>query len=450
MRSLLYTLIVIAFTTCISSCAEDPHTKRLESLKADLQKITPNGWTIKIVNNGVQLKRTEPLVLMETEAFQGFDSQASNANTENDTTIQVVVTVEYKEQSPFLAMLRLSRSMAVPPLDENNPENLVTLQAYLEREQYGEWPVLNGPYWNKNDSAQPVYQKAFVVKNNDREIRGYKTEQEATAFIAQFPDSSYTVEEKYFMAQDSGSNRMRHFSKHQISHMQNRYAMWNNFSDSIGTTRLPDSIQVERIEQFGVATDSAIVEWYNNKGRIKISLPGVKDRNRVKDILSDSFAAGNSNTMYQVRQAAVKNYYDSVGTTIFPRMYHTDTATITARQRYIQRATNTQTGGYKQWPGYSTDSTKSPLLGNWISGIDFINSGDYTTSLWDCGEFISTSNKLEVGHPPGFRASTEKYYYNITHNIPSGYSNKEKAAVGLPQLLRDIRNVIYKRRSAGN
>ena len=24
-----------------------------------------------------------------------------------------------------------------------------------------------------------------------------------------------------------------------------------------------------------------------------------------------------------------------------------------------------------------------------------------TTSLWDCGEFIATSYKLEVGHPPG-------------------------------------------------
>jgi len=44
------------------------------------------------------------------------------------------------------------------------------------------------------------------------------------------------------------------------------------------------------------------------------------------------------------------------------------------------------------------------LLG-WVSfviaGITYLLTIEPTVSLWDCGEFITTSSKLEVGHPPG-------------------------------------------------
>jgi len=42
----------------------------------------------------------------------------------------------------------LVRSNANTPLDENNPETLSQLEAYLGREQYGTWPKLSGHYWN--------------------------------------------------------------------------------------------------------------------------------------------------------------------------------------------------------------------------------------------------------------------------------------------------------------
>ena len=43
------------------------------------------------------------------------------------------------------------RSNANPPLDENNPETLSALVSYLNRDQYGTWPVLYGQYWNSPD-----------------------------------------------------------------------------------------------------------------------------------------------------------------------------------------------------------------------------------------------------------------------------------------------------------
>ena len=36
-----------------------------------------------------------------------------------------------------------------------------------------------------------------------------------------------------------------------------------------------------------------------------------------------------------------------------------------------------------------------------IASLVFLMTIEPTVSFWDCGEFISTSFKLEVGHPPG-------------------------------------------------
>ena len=36
-----------------------------------------------------------------------------------------------------------------------------------------------------------------------------------------------------------------------------------------------------------------------------------------------------------------------------------------------------------------------------VATISYLMTMEPTTSLWDCSEFIATSYKLEVGHPPG-------------------------------------------------
>ncbi|MFH1004322.1 MAG: DUF2723 domain-containing protein [Bacteroidota bacterium] len=40
------------------------------------------------------------------------------------------------------------RSQANTPMDENNPDNAISLLSYLKREQYGDWPILYGQYYN--------------------------------------------------------------------------------------------------------------------------------------------------------------------------------------------------------------------------------------------------------------------------------------------------------------
>ena len=36
-----------------------------------------------------------------------------------------------------------------------------------------------------------------------------------------------------------------------------------------------------------------------------------------------------------------------------------------------------------------------------IATITYFMTIEPTTSFWDCGEYIATSVKLQVGHPPG-------------------------------------------------
>lgn len=103
------------------------------------------------------------------------------------------------------------RSNANTPLDENDPENLVSLESYLKREQYGDWPILYGQYFNSemNDDRElwgdrsDVYLRRFVViDKKGKELKGFKTEAEAKKYAG---NNGYDIEEKYYKTFD-GSN----------------------------------------------------------------------------------------------------------------------------------------------------------------------------------------------------------------------------------------------------
>jgi hypothetical protein len=94
------------------------------------------------------------------------------------------------------------RSNANTPLDENDPENLVTLHAYLKREQYGSSPLVFGQYWNsvENDPAlyksrSPFYLRRFVVTKGDQVLKAFRNEVAAKKYASEMAAS---YEEKYF------------------------------------------------------------------------------------------------------------------------------------------------------------------------------------------------------------------------------------------------------------
>ena len=51
----------------------------------------------------------------------------------------------------------LVRSQADTPMDENNPENMFSMLSYLNREQYGQQPLIYGPYFNSPRDPETPY-----------------------------------------------------------------------------------------------------------------------------------------------------------------------------------------------------------------------------------------------------------------------------------------------------
>lgn len=133
------------------------------------------------------------------------------------------------------------RSNANPPLDENNPENLVSLHSYLKREQYGSWPIASGQYWNSkvigSEDRSPTYESMFVVVKNGEDLEGFRSEKSAEAYATKHNGK---IVEKYFITND-GKNQIpvyepshttifpRMFSN-QKEQKVNGYKRWSGYS----------------------------------------------------------------------------------------------------------------------------------------------------------------------------------------------------------------------------
>ena len=100
------------------------------------------------------------------------------------------------------------RSSANPPMDENDPENFFQLLKYLNREQYGDRPLLVGQYWDtplnlekqyKDGSATMVKSYSVVEKrrSSNKFIKSFKTERGAINFIEESAKENYEIVEDY-------------------------------------------------------------------------------------------------------------------------------------------------------------------------------------------------------------------------------------------------------------
>lgn len=151
------------------------------------------------------------------------------------------------------------RSQANPPIDENNPENAITLLAYLMREQYGDHPLLYGQYYNAPldpqnpySDGKPVYMrdysKGIYVISDDRKntIPNYDKDFK-TIFPRMYSSQSNHVAGYKAWANIKGTpirktnfrgetetiykptfaENLRFYFNYQIGYMYFRYFMWN-------------------------------------------------------------------------------------------------------------------------------------------------------------------------------------------------------------------------------
>ena len=153
--------------------------------------------------------------------------------------------------------LLIIRSNANPPIDENSPEDAISLLSYLNREQYGDWPVLHGQYFNapivERKDGNPVYRKNAVSGKyeiidarkgtipvyheefttlfprmwNDSEqryIKDYKTWSKMKGIPTSITDE---YGERKTLDKPTFGENLRYFFSYQIGHMYFRYFMWN-------------------------------------------------------------------------------------------------------------------------------------------------------------------------------------------------------------------------------
>ncbi|GAB4248512.1 MAG: DUF2723 domain-containing protein [Vicingaceae bacterium] len=146
------------------------------------------------------------------------------------------------------------RSNANPPLDENNPETMATLLSYLNREQYGDWPVLYGQYFNSpldprepyKDGKPTWYQdkesgKYIIIDDGKNSIPNY--DPKTTGFTrmwspqkqhiraykqwSDFKGKKVRASNGEMITIPTFGDNLRYMLRYQMGHMYWRYFMWN-------------------------------------------------------------------------------------------------------------------------------------------------------------------------------------------------------------------------------
>jgi hypothetical protein len=139
------------------------------------------------------------------------------------------------------------RSNANPPINENSPKDAISLLAYLNREQYGDWPKFYGPYYNSEligrKDGNPVYRRdnkagKYIMIDNKKNAEPVYDPNHMTIF----PRMWNSTEDRYINdyknwagITDDPDNKeiptfgqnLRYFFRYQVVHMYWRYFMWN-------------------------------------------------------------------------------------------------------------------------------------------------------------------------------------------------------------------------------
>lgn len=128
------------------------------------------------------------------------------------------------------------RAKAKPNLNNSDPENAFSFLSYLNREQYGDRPLLFGPNYN-SQKINLTQGKTLYRKGEEKyEVAGKKTDYEydrITPFPRMYSDDQRHIEYyKDMMGFDDSHfpslfDNIGFLFKYQVGHMYMRYFMWN-------------------------------------------------------------------------------------------------------------------------------------------------------------------------------------------------------------------------------
>jgi hypothetical protein len=154
-------------------------------------------------------------------------------------------------------MMLVIRANANTPINENSPKNAVSLLAYLNREQYGDWPLVSGPYYSApvtgHADGNPLYarddkQGKYVIIDERKGREPIYDSRFTTLFPRMWSNNEQTQIKEYqrwanikgtpiqVTGQDGAAQtvvkptfgeNLTFFWRYQVLHMYWRYFMWN-------------------------------------------------------------------------------------------------------------------------------------------------------------------------------------------------------------------------------
>lgn len=245
-------------------------------------------------------------------------------------TIILCFTVILIGYSSFLVLV--IRSQANTPMDENNPENAVNLLSYLNREQYGTWPLVYGQYFSapmapepevetfdgtpvyikdektkkyivsdERKNAIPNYDKRFcsffprLWSNQPQHIKAYKAWTNPRNY-QHINVRNRRTGEMESIEKPTFAENLNYFFRYQVGHMYVRYFFWN----FVGRQ---NDIQGHGQPHEGNWMSGLPIIENPNIGGIKEGLPDNADRNKGKNVLFGlPFILGLIGLFYQIKK----------------------------------------------------------------------------------------------------------------------------------------------------
>ncbi|MCB0496981.1 MAG: DUF2723 domain-containing protein [Cyclobacteriaceae bacterium] len=128
------------------------------------------------------------------------------------------------------------RSGYNPTIDENDPENIMSVVSYLKREQYGTRPLLYGRYYSADLIDQKKGAPVYIKGKDKYEVADYKIEQvydpKETTILPRIWSSSHARTYEQELGLKKGQkptffDNIRFMLSYQMGHMYWRYFMWN-------------------------------------------------------------------------------------------------------------------------------------------------------------------------------------------------------------------------------
>ncbi len=204
----------------------------LTALAASVDKLFVNSFGLPF-NSGILLTYLIVFILLITGMYASHKYRHSN--------LQLIFVSLFMILVGFSSYLLVPiRAAAQTPINMNDPKDVFSLMSYLNREQYGDRPLVRGPLFNANPYK---YEKTGDVYYPNEELGKYEIkgaknkaeykDEDKMLFPRMAPINGYDADMQMyqywanFYGEPTFADNLTYFFRYQFGHMYWRYLMWN-------------------------------------------------------------------------------------------------------------------------------------------------------------------------------------------------------------------------------